>query len=93
VYRHVAQTFVIATMGIHVPTWDSAEADSLWTSTCGSKRWRGDSPAEQDIRRLTDLQLWQMQNAERRTMIDRVRKRYARQLASEGGNPSDRHRL
>jgi starch phosphorylase len=30
-----------------------------------------------------------MQNAERRAMIDRVRKRYARQLASEGGNASD----
>jgi starch phosphorylase len=77
------------TNGIHVPTWDSAEADSLWTAACGSKRWRGDSPAENDIRQLTDLQLWQLHNAERRAMIDRVRKRYARQLASEGGNPSD----
>jgi starch phosphorylase len=23
------------TNGIHVPTWDSAEADALWTSACG----------------------------------------------------------
>jgi len=38
------------TNGIHVPTWDSAEADALWTSACGHKRWRGDSPAEDDIR-------------------------------------------
>jgi starch phosphorylase len=77
------------TNGIHVPTWDSAEADSLWTAACGSKRWRGDRPAEQDIRQLTDLQLWRLHNAERRAMIDRVRKRYARQLAAEGGSPSD----
>jgi glycogen phosphorylase len=77
------------TNGIHVPTWDSAEADSLWTVTCGSKCWSGDSPAERNIRQITDLQLWQMHNTERRAMINRVRKRYARQLASEGGNPSD----
>ena len=32
------------TNGIHVPTWDSAEADALWTSACGVKRWRGDRP-------------------------------------------------
>ncbi len=30
------------TNGIHVPTWDSAEADALWTTACGKKRWRGD---------------------------------------------------
>ena len=34
------------TNGIHVPTWDSAEADALWTSACGKKRWRGDRPVE-----------------------------------------------
>ncbi len=32
------------TNGIHVPTWDSAEADALWTEGLRSKRWRGDSP-------------------------------------------------
>ena len=25
------------TNGIHVPTWDSAEADALWTSACGTE--------------------------------------------------------
>ena len=30
------------TNGIHVPTWDSAAADALWTTACGKKRWRGD---------------------------------------------------
>ena len=29
------------TNGIHVPTWDSAEADALWTTACGKKRWLG----------------------------------------------------
>ena len=77
------------TNGIHVPTWDSAEADALWTAACGKKRWRGDSPVEEDIRQLTDAQLWQMRTAGRKTLIDRMRKRYARQLAVEGGTPSD----
>ena len=77
------------TNGIHVPTWDSAEADALWTTACGKKRWRGDSPVEDDIRQLTDTQLWLMRTEGRKTLIGRIRKRYARQLAAEGGIPSD----
>ena len=30
------------TNGIHTPTWDSAEADDLWTEACGKDRWLGD---------------------------------------------------
>ena len=41
------------TNGIHVPTWDSAQADALWTNACGKKRWRGDGPQADDIRRVT----------------------------------------
>ena len=33
------------TNGIHAPTWDSSEADALWTTACGEKRWRGDRPS------------------------------------------------
>jgi starch phosphorylase len=77
------------TNGIHVPTWDSAAADALWTTACGKKRWRGDRAVEDDIRRLTDAQLWQMRSVGRKTLVDRIRKRYARQLASEGRRPSD----
>jgi starch phosphorylase len=77
------------TNGVHVPTWDSAEADALWTTACGKKRWRGDSPAEDDIRHLTDAQLWQMRTEGRKTSIERIRNRYARQLASESGRVSD----
>jgi starch phosphorylase len=77
------------TNGIHVPTWDSAESDAVWTTACGKKRWRGDGPVEDDVRQLTDLQLWQMRTAERKTLIACIRKRYARQLASESGRSSD----
>ena len=81
------------TNGIHVPTWDSVSADTLWTTACGKKRWRRDRALEDDIRNLTDEQIWQMRSAERKTLIDRLRKRYARQLASEGGDPSDANHI
>lgn len=74
------------TNGIHVPTWDSAAADMLWTTACGQKRWRGDRPAEDDIRQLTDEQLWQLRTTGRRMMIGRMRERYALQLAGEGSS-------
>jgi len=77
------------TNGIHVPTWDSVQADTLWTTTCGKKRWCEDRAVEDDIRRLSDEQIWKMRSTERKTLIDRLRKRYARQLASEGGDPSN----
>jgi len=77
------------TNGIHVPTWDSTEADALWTSTCGRKPWAGERPLLDCFHQLSGAQLWQMRTVERKTLIDRVRKRYARQLAAEGGNPAD----
>jgi starch phosphorylase len=77
------------TNGIHVPTWDSAAADALWTTACGKKRWHGNRPAEDDIRQVTDAQIEQMRNAGRKGLIESARKRYRSQLASEGGSPSD----
>ena len=77
------------TNGIHVPTWDSAAADALWTTACGKKRWRGDRAVEDDIRHLSDAELWQVRTSGRNALIDRIRVRYARQLASEGRRPSD----
>ena len=43
------------TNGVHMPTWDSAPADDLWTETCGKDRWLGTTETlEQDIRRVSD---------------------------------------
>jgi glycogen phosphorylase len=71
------------TNGIHVPTWDSAEADVLWTKVCGADRWRGDRPLTDDVRRLTDIELWHMRAGARKAMLTQVRDRYARQLSAE----------
>jgi len=72
------------TNGIHVPTWDSAAADALWTQVCGPERWRSDCPTAEDVRRLTDTELWQMRSAGRKTMIAHVHERHARQLSAAG---------
>ena len=77
------------TNGIHVPTWDSAAADALWTTACGKKRWQGECAVDDDIRRLSNEQLWEMRSAGRKTFVDRIRMRYAHQLASEGRQPSE----
>ena len=76
------------TTGIHVPTWDSAQADALWTSACGAKRWRGDRPTADDIRQIANRQLWQLRTAGRKDLIERMRNRYRCQLAAEGADPS-----
>ena len=41
------------TNGVHVPTWDSEEADGLWTKQCGKERWRGTLEDIQHIENVT----------------------------------------
>ncbi len=77
------------TNGVHMPTWDSAAADALWTRACDKARWRGeDSPAD-DIRRTSGPDLWNMRTEGRKVLVDRIRRRYARQLASLYGKAAD----
>jgi starch phosphorylase len=73
------------TNGIHVATWDSAMADSLWTEACGKDRWRGEMETiEADLRRVPDANLWQMRSKARQSFIGYARERLARQLAAQG---------
>ena len=54
------------TNGVHVPSWDSIEADELWTKVCGPDRWRGTMEnVEKDFRRVTDEELWEFRVAAR----------------------------
>jgi starch phosphorylase len=70
------------TNGIHVPTWDSVESDELWTRACGKHRWRGALECLSDaINRVPAAELWTMRMANRRALIEYVRKRFAKQLA------------
>jgi starch phosphorylase len=72
------------TNGIHVPTWDSAAANALWTEACGAHCWQGDHPDCQGISKLSDVQLWKLRTDARQSLVAQVRVRRARQLASAG---------
>jgi len=73
------------TNGVHMPTWDSAPADDLWTGACGKKRWLGTTEnLEHDIRRISDGALWQFRTAASISLVDYARERLSGQLAASG---------
>ena len=78
------------TNGVHMPTWDSAEADNLWTETCRKDRWLGTTQTlEQDFRRISDACLWQFRGVARRSLVEYARERLSRQLAGSGASPEE----
>ena len=76
------------TNGVHMPSWDSAESDYLWTEACGKDRWLGTTETlEQDIRRTSDAALWQLRAFATRSLVEYARERLSRQLAVSGASP------
>ncbi len=75
------------TNGIHVPSWDSATADTLWTEACGKSRWRGtlDSVGEK-LHQLSDEKLWRFRSEGRQRLIAFLRQRLERQRRGRGGD-------
>jgi starch phosphorylase len=73
------------TNGVHMPTWDSVQADDIWTTTCGRERWLGMTEAlEQGIRGLPDRTLWEFRTSSREALVQYARERLSRQLAVGG---------
>jgi starch phosphorylase len=73
------------TNGVHVPSWDSAAADDLWTEACGKDRWLGTTETlDQNIRRVSDARLWQFRTAASRSLIDYIREQLSMQLTVAG---------
>ncbi len=78
------------TNGVHVPIWDSTESDNLWTEACGRQRWDGDlQQIEEQIRRIPSARLWQMRAASRKSLVEVIRKRLARQTAAYGASADE----
>ena len=76
------------TNGVHMPTWDSAAADKLWTRACGKNRWLGTTETlERDMRRVSDAGLWQFRLAASKSLVDYARQRLARHYAAAGAPP------
>ena len=73
------------TNGVHVPSWDSAAADDLWTGACGKKRWLGTlEELEQSLRSLSDKAFWTFRSQGRQQLLHSVRRRLAKQSAAQG---------
>ena len=76
------------TNGVHMPTWDSAAADDLWTEICGKDRWLGTTKTlEQDMLRAPDAKFWNFRIAASQAFVAYVRERLSRQLATSGASP------
>ena len=81
------------TNGVHVPSWDSAAADTLWTDFCGDARWQGTLELiEQNLKEVPEENLWAFRLASVKELIRYVRVRLARQLAAVGAPQQDIHR-
>ena len=76
------------TNGVHMPTWDSAMADDLWTEACGKDRWLGTMEAlGQNMRRVSDARLWEFRTDASKSLVEYARERLSRQLAGSGASP------
>jgi len=76
------------TNGVHMPTWDSAAADTLWTEACGKGRWLGTSATlNADIRKVSDEKLWALRTGSRKSLVEFARESVGRQMAIGGATP------
>ena len=70
-----------------MPTWDSAEADDLWTKSCTKERWLGETESlEEQMLCVVDAAFWHLRAAARKSLIEYVRERLSRQLAALGAS-------
>ncbi len=73
------------TNGVHMPTWDSAAADQVWTEACGKERWLGKSSSlDSDIRHVPDKTLWAMRAGSRKALVAYARERVGQLMAVAG---------
>lgn len=78
------------TNGVHVPSWDSSDADRLWHESCGKERWLGNTEnLGGQIRCVPDDKLWQFRAIARKSLVGYVRDRLSRQLAASGAAPEE----
>ena len=76
------------TNGVHVPTWDSAMADAIWTEACGKDRWRHEpEDLGPRIQTVPHEALWAMRGTAREALVRDVRARLSFQLKGRGHPP------
>lgn len=73
------------TNGVHMGSWDSPEADKLWTEACGKDRWLGSLEAiGKNITALSDERLWSLRKTGSEEFVQDIREHYSQQLETIG---------
>ncbi len=76
------------TNGVHVPSWDSAMADELWTQACGKERWLHTLEAlGAGLQNVSDADLWAFRTKQCQTLIKFVRRKLSAQLKQRSADP------
>jgi len=78
------------TNGIHVATWESGESSEFWAAACGRERWSGEvDHLEPGLRKVSDIQLWELRARTTKRLIEFTRKRLAIQRAVQGASRAE----
>jgi glycogen phosphorylase len=78
------------TNGVHMPSWDSPEADELWTEACGKDRWLGETEnLEHGIRGISNARLWKFRSAASTSLVGYARTQLSRGLAASGASAEE----
>ena len=77
------------TNGVHTPSWDSPEADAVWTRACGADRWRRPLRMTCPMNDVSDEELWEMRRLQRTRLIHYLRRRLVSQHCEQ--NPGNNH--
>jgi len=73
------------TNGVHVPSWGSAAADTLWTQAWGNSSWSHASDSPQiGLDQLPDEVVWEFRTEGRKQLIEFLRRRTVRQHRGRG---------
>jgi glycogen phosphorylase len=69
------------TNGIHLPSWMSIPAYTIWNRICSDRRFlEGSSGHCEEISQISDSGLWQFRSEAREGLVDYVRNRLVRQM-------------
>lgn len=78
------------TNGVHMPSWDSACSDAVWTQACGPRLWSDPSASgASGIGQLSDEALWRLRTENRSSLIAYSRSRLQQQLQASGTDDQD----
>jgi starch phosphorylase len=73
------------TNGVHMPTWNSVQAQALWAAAGAVGCWESpDGAAAAGIRSVSDADLWRFRNESRAALIESARARLARMMMISG---------